>query len=84
MPRVLIVDDHDVVRQGVRYILETQDGCYIALGAGAADSRTISSVSIAISATYSLRYSIRSRRVRGAISPIFCSGCRTVVSVGFE
>jgi PleD family two-component response regulator len=29
MPRVLIVDDHDVVRQGVRHILETQDDCYI-------------------------------------------------------
>jgi hypothetical protein len=38
-----------------------------------------SSGSIAISATYSLRFSIRSSRVRAAISPIFCSGCRTVV-----
>lgn len=25
MPRILIVDDHEVVRQGVRHILETQD-----------------------------------------------------------
>jgi two-component system, NarL family, nitrate/nitrite response regulator NarL len=25
MPRILIVDDHDVVRQGVRHILETQN-----------------------------------------------------------
>jgi DNA-binding NarL/FixJ family response regulator len=31
MPRVLIVDDHGVVRQGVRHILETQDDCYIVL-----------------------------------------------------
>lgn len=44
------------------------------------DCRTISSGSIAISATYSLRFSIRSSRVRAAISPIFCSGCRTVVA----
>ena len=30
MPRILIVDDHDVVRQGVRRILETQDDWEIA------------------------------------------------------
>lgn len=30
MPRILVVDDHDVVRQGVRSILETQDDWEIA------------------------------------------------------
>ena len=83
-PRVVIVDDHEVVRQEIRHILGTQDDCYITLGAGPVDCRTISSGSIAISATYFLGFSNRSRRVRAAISPIFCSGCRTVVSVGFE
>lgn len=29
-PRILLVDDHDVVRQGVRHILETQDHWEIA------------------------------------------------------
>src|SRR6266513_1518568 len=50
--------------------------------AGPVDRRITNSGSMAISGTYSPRRSIRSTTVCAAISPIFTSGCLTVVSPG--
>ena len=49
---------------------------------GAVDLRTTSSGSIEISETYFILPSMRSSRVRAAISPIRCKGCLTVVRGG--
>ena len=46
------------------------------------DLRTTNSGSIAISETYFILPSIRSSKVRAAISPILCKGCLTVVRGG--
>lgn len=49
---------------------------------GAVDLRTTSSGSIEISETYFILPSMRSSKVRAAISPIWCKGCLTVVRGG--